>query len=468
MVPQDACLDECAATAARAYAPCGQSCGWRFPDPLVHSMSAKSCLHPSGDCNLLRASAGLWILFIGDSTHRQLYEGALRVAARQGFNITMVLPHIGGRSIRNRDAQKDTDSICSWPHKNYCKPCAQYKRGRDPEQPLLLSFRFTRGLDSHKVEHVRKNWRQRFHYPEWRFRSAQQPPRMLLDSDPFDAHPLTREHFSSRDAPDLVIFNACAWDLPQINRSGYYYGYQGPTSCLGTQALTRSVYLEERRNGTVIKGNATARVLGNPCIRTGDGIPDSVIYADFANKLRATLQALRGTYPGRLVLRSCHAGTQDGRPGRDGRPRAQPQLESLVRMDSIVRRVARELCIELLDVFALDVAAGWHDYKGPGEGENFHVPPRASEDAARAALGMAISSPSAHPPPDAAPTITVPAGRGSVSPNTTLDEMDFIHGACSSAELELNIDARIGKTCRGTLQRTLLGPSFINRKCKTL
>ena len=47
--------------------------------------------------------------------------------------------------------------------------------------------------------------------------------------------------------------------------------------------------------------------------------------------------------------------------------------------------MARELCVELLDVFSMDAASGYHRANAS---EDFHVPREASMSAALAALDM--------------------------------------------------------------------------------
>jgi hypothetical protein len=58
------------------------------------------------------------------------------------------------------------------------------------------------------------------------------------------------------------------------------------------------------------------------------------------------------------------------------------QVRSLRRMNSVIEKVARELCLELLDVYELDRAAGFYEAKHA----NFHVPPAASVMAALALM----------------------------------------------------------------------------------
>ena len=77
-------------------------------------------------------------------------------------------------------------------------------------------MRFLRGLDAHKLEHNSADWRQRFHYKEWRQRSRDAPPNLLLGSQPFSSHPVTAAFWRATPEPDAIIFNSCAWDLPQV------------------------------------------------------------------------------------------------------------------------------------------------------------------------------------------------------------------------------------------------------------
>ena len=300
---------------------------------------------------MLQRMAGKWIVFVGDSTHRQIYEAASRIVGRQRFNITMVRPQLNGFFIRDHDNQKDTDMIHEWAPKTFCKSCTHWDHRKAP-RPILFSHRFLRGLDLHKLGHNAVDWRHRYHYTEWLLRSEVHPMLMLFDSDRFDVHPLARDSFGQRRGPDAVIFHACSWDLPHINRSHFYYGYR-PTAECAPPVKAGKIFLYQRlSNGTAFKGDVMAPVLGSPCVQTGENLTDDAIYSGFEVKLRTAVRMIRERYAGRLILRSCHAGTQDGATTR-GKFRAQPQFESLVRMDAIVRQVAHDECVDLLDVFAL-------------------------------------------------------------------------------------------------------------------
>jgi hypothetical protein len=380
---------------------------------------------------MLQHLAGQWVLFMGDSTHRHVYEGAWRVIGHRGFNLSVVRPHVDGIGVRDRDLQKDKDTVFEWLPNHRCRSIM-----RDPNatlSPLLLSFRFMRGLDLHKLDHVLANFRQRFHYPEWRQRSPKNPTLMLLSSDAFDAHPVTRRHFENRSAPAVIIFNACAWDLPHINKSEYYFGFSSPEHCHSPPAERAFVYLEELRNGTYLKGNRTVKVMGVPCVPDSNRLSDDTIYAGFEAKLRAAMLKLRASFKGRLVLRSCHAGTRDLR--RYGLTVADRQLESLFRMDAIVRRVAAQMCIELLDVMALDAAAGWHEHN---YSETFHVPQQAADAAGLAALRMLMAQPE-----DSTGGLAA-AKAASAQRNAAL---------CVSHELHNQIVDRRTTWCRGALEQ---------------
>ena len=380
---------------------------------------------------------------MGDSTHRQLYESVAHIMARLRYDIQMVFPHANGMPIRNRDNHKDTDTVFESVPNTKCHSCTtgvdsrlhhlslHNRSARNSSNAVLFSMRFLRGLDLHKLDHVIKDWRQRYHYTEWLHRSGARPALMVYDSDRFDQHPLTRYHFAERRAPDAIIFHACGWDLPHVNRSHYYYGWRTTKEC--DPPPTDAIVFQEKRlpNGTIFKGTASVRVVGSPCIHTGEDLTDEEILAGFEAKLREAVTKLRASFTGRLMLRSCHAGVQDGRAARDGRPRAQPQFEALVHMDRIVRRVAHDLCVELLDVMAVDAAAGWHEHN---HSENFHVPPGGAERAARAALTMLASQ-----------SIALPISSGASNGSS--------QATCMSTELDRQITDRTTKSCSAPLVR---------------
>ena len=173
--------------------------------------------------------------------------------------------------------------------------------------------------------------------------------------------------------------------------------------------------------------------MGVPCVPDSNRLSDDAIYAGFEAKLRAAMLKLRASFKGRLVLRSCHAGTRDLR--RYGLTVADRQLESLFRMDAIVRRVAAQMCIELLDVMALDAAAGWHEHN---YSETFHVPQQAADAAGLAALRMLMAEPE-----DSTGGLAA-AQAASAQRNAAL---------CVSHELHNQIVDRRATWCRGALEQ---------------
>ena len=56
------------------------------------------------------------------------------------------------------------------------------------------------------------------------------------------------------------------------------------------------------------------------------------------------------------MVRNCHAGLGGANVRRD---EVESQHESVMRMNDIIARVAVELCVPVLDVYALDAAAGF-------------------------------------------------------------------------------------------------------------
>ena len=345
---------------------------------------------------LVRAWSGSWVYFIGDSTHRNIHDEVLGLVAGLGVNVTTALPQIGGLDVRDRDQQKDRDTVASW-HSKRAWRCAQSPcgngtgNGTGMPPPALISFRFLRGLDMHKLEHHARDWRQRFLYPDWRSISPEAPPQMLMQSDPSNMHPLTRRYFGRLAEPDVIVFHACAWDLPHINRSHFYYKFMLPGygPCKGQPPPhAAAVSLQHRLpNGTFAFGVANTTVVGSPCSLRGSNLTDQQIFDGFAAKLREALSLLRERFGGRLVVRSCHAGTQQTleRKHNVKRQHVQSQFAALVTMDAVIRRVAAALCVELLDVMAMDAASGYH-YSTTAD--DFHVPRGASITAARATLAM--------------------------------------------------------------------------------
>ena len=132
-------------------------------------------------------------------------------------------------------------------------------------------------------------------------------------------------------------------------------------------------------------------------MKRGISLTDEQIIDDYGRRLREALILVRQRFRGRLILRSCHSGTQDKREDdppppsrrRRGKKAAPPppppheQFKALQRMNTKLLSVARELCVEVLDVFELDRLAGYYKEK---KAANFHVPARASAQAAMAAM----------------------------------------------------------------------------------
>ena len=341
---------------------------------------------------------GRWILFMGDSTQRKLHDAFLDLLAAQfGMEELTVQPHLDGLPVKDRDQHKDYDTVCLHPRGGYRPGALQAKaeRHREPEcfgplhpechaqRPNLhwwanasgapstrVSMRFLRGLDTHKLEHNSKAWRERFHYKEWRQRSMNAPPNLLFGSAPFTDHPVTRAFWGRTPEPDAIIFNSCAWDLPQINRSNYYFPYMVPGYPCAQPPPTVNVTVR-------IREQRVAPVIGCPCVKRGIKLSDEQIIEDYGQRLRVALILIRKRFRGRLILRSCHSGTQDRRETEHA------QFEALRLMNAKLLSVARELCVEVLDVFELDRLAGYYNEKKVA---NFHVPPEASAQAAMAAM----------------------------------------------------------------------------------
>ena len=232
---------------------------------------------------------------------------------------------------------------------------------------MLVSMRFLRGLDVHKLERVAQSWRSRYHYPAWSRRAGPHglPSRALLASDDFHQHPLGRAHWAHRPIPDVVFFHSCAWDLPHINRSVHYYPDRVETDARAelnasvrcpqptvvpvhvSGGVSQSDILEGKHEPRATRGlrasastlqstlGATerlARVIGTPCTLRGDGMSDETIYEGFRVQLRQALLTLRRHFKGRLIVRNCHAGIRMARG--DGR-----QAQALRTMNAIVEQV---------------------------------------------------------------------------------------------------------------------------------
>ena len=127
--------------------------------------------------------AGRWIVFMGDSTHRALHDAFLQLLSeRYGMDTLTMRPHLDGLPVKDRDRQKDTDTLALHDPRGYHNTMrARAGRAqREPEcvgplhpecnekQPDIdwwantsththgttrVSMRFLRGLDMHKLEH---------------------------------------------------------------------------------------------------------------------------------------------------------------------------------------------------------------------------------------------------------------------------------------------------------------------------
>ena len=104
-----------------------------------------------------------------------------------------------------------------------------------------------------------------------------------------------------------------------------------------------------------------------------------MIFEGFENRLHAAVGLVRASFAGRLILRSCHAGTSARRHSAN-RP---DQLPALIRANGAIGRVARATCAEVLDAFEVDRANGFYYKSGS---DDFHVPRHGSVHAALAAL----------------------------------------------------------------------------------
>ena len=87
-----------------------------------------------------------------------------------------------------------------------------------------------------------------------------------------------------------------------------------------------------------------------------------------------------------MVVRNCHGGSGGANAADRANhgPSEETQHQSTMRMNQIIARVAQQLCVPVLDVHALDKAAGF--YYQEGEPSDVHVPPIGALQAAFAAL----------------------------------------------------------------------------------
>lgn len=223
------------------------------PTSDVHAAAASNSSCLSRSC-VARALASKWVLWLGDSTQRMVHDSFLALLReRYGLSTITAGPFAEGYPLIDSDHHRDTDTVATptsipmaaygyeakgvpnvpsavaarrvWANStNPAAAAATTSTSATARQSALISsFRFLRGLDLHKLEHNTRQPRQRLHYPEWVARSRIEPTNALYGSDDWSADRVTRRHLHRRTAPDAVVFHSCAWDLPQINRSGEYY-----------------------------------------------------------------------------------------------------------------------------------------------------------------------------------------------------------------------------------------------------
>jgi len=327
---------------------------------------AASCLSPH--C-IVAALSGRWVMLFGDSTQREIYSALVGVmASRYGATYRRLGPTIGGiatTASQHSHAQEDVDTIVTIPR---YRKWRQTEPGAESHAVFVMSFRFLRGLDPHKLRLNVAKPQQLYFYPEWAHRSSNTPTHLVMSGDSPEQLPLPL----SQARPDAIIFHSCAWDTPEINRSSYYYPH---SACALKYANVRRVKVALSAAGDM-RSNLTgdANVHGSACKERGEGLSDEQIFAGFEHDFNNTLRSLRRWLSRRtqLFVRSCHAGVQP--------PLQKPQ--SLRRMDTIIRRVAAAECVPLVDVWTLDREAGFY----VADKADFHVPSVGSMQAAIAIL----------------------------------------------------------------------------------
>ncbi|KAL3915029.1 MAG: hypothetical protein SGPRY_007401, partial [Prymnesium sp.] len=199
---------------------------------------------------------GRWIMLLGDSTQREIHDAMTGLLlSRYHARFRRLRPTFNGtlthESLEDK-AQSDHDVVFTFPQGNSPSPVE-----------MVLSFRFLRGLDRHKIRHNVERPHQLFLYPEWKLRSEAMPTHLLMSGDP----PLRGMHMPSpmrRGSPDTLLLHSCAWDLPRVNR------------------------------------------------KRGEGLSDGKILTGFERELSAMLRELKSTLPRStsLFVRGCHPGTE--------------------------------------------------------------------------------------------------------------------------------------------------------------
>ena len=358
---------------------------------LLDRRSARDALCLTPAC-LARQLAGRWLVFFGDSTTR-MHQSALvaLVASRCNASVQRFGPMLRGRGVaggvlgdNGQKGQCDFDSWITFPEAETESPEQARSPPASQKRALLVSNHFLRGLDLHKLRLNVLEPHRRLFYPDWYERSAERPTHLLLEADPPEA--VTRRRLKRRQ-PDVIIFHSCAWDMPRINRSHYIYPHDGPErncSAAGPTSILARVVGPGRGDGMGRHAHALARTLGAACKRRGKDLSDEQIYDGYAQQLEEALRFLRthvstGTT---VIVRNCHGGS--GGANVAERANEETQAQSMMRMNQIIARVAQQLCVPVLDVHALDEAAGF--YFQEGVRADIHVPPIGALQAAFAAL----------------------------------------------------------------------------------
>ena len=261
----------------------------------------------AADCALARSLTGKWLMLVGDSTQREIFAHAVRLLQHIGFhNATRLAPRVQGRST---EAPSNVESLYK---EHYDDDVVVQGSSRCADGEVLLSLRFLRGLDLHKLERNARDWRERLLYVPWAMLRPSLPPLLLLATDSFRDHPASAAAFGSHGSgvPDLLVLHSCVWDLPSINRSANTYPHmlpEGPPPGYCTQPAPPHVMLPTRA------GAGQARVVGSRCVRrASQGISDPTIRDDYRARLEAALalvrHSLRPQPSARVLFRSCHAG----------------------------------------------------------------------------------------------------------------------------------------------------------------
>lgn len=306
-------------------------------------------------------------MLVGDATQRDIHSAmAGLLLSRYQATIRWLRPTFHGKPTRESlrfQTQSDRDLVITFP--------------TDPAIETVLSFRFIRGLDTHKIGRIIGRPHQLYFYSDWNERrgegkTAGGRPRghLVMSGDP---PPVGAQMPSPmrRQQPQTLLLHSCAWDRPQANRSRDYY----PSDYCPRERIKVTVPLEGG-------GSGTAQVHGGACRRRGVDLSDDQIFDGFHKQLGGVLATLKSKLPRstKLLLRGCHSGME----GHDSTSERSMIRNDLMHMNSIIRSVAKAHCLPLINVWEVDRQSGY--YSANNRGQHVAVPPSATMQAAAETL----------------------------------------------------------------------------------